>query len=488
MTLASSSSVLILDGGLGSELESQGVDVGATHLWSAELLVSNPSILKSIHRQYLDAGADVITTASYQASVPGFIKYLSENQEKKDKNQISNDSSSHQLNKSTTTTTNDLAIGYIKKSVDIAKEARDEFWKEYQSDSSTSTSSHFTESKSRVKPLVAASIGPYGAFLAHGEEYTGKYGFSVDRIDSNNPVKKDSFENNEGAQILRDFHAPRLEALLDAEPDIIVLETIPSLLELHILCGLLNESLSSRYPSSSFHKSDSSSFQQTQINRDINRSSSSSTEFSSAASPVVWISFSVDTNTCNALADGTPLSQALDVIFRSGNKPQQSGEIEDTKNTTPFNSFVTAVGVNCLPPKKAGKVLRNLSQYLQDIKNNFNNNDNNSNITIPLIVYPNSGEIYNGITKEWISAGTEEDEENDDNNFSCENQISDINTNNNKNNSNNNKNNNNNKQNFYPFLKDWYNSGARIIGGCCRTRPKDIQVLRSQIYEDEILG
>ena len=62
---------LILDGGLGSELARRGRDISSP-LWSAELLINNPLAIAEVHRAYLDAGAQCITSASYQASVPGF--------------------------------------------------------------------------------------------------------------------------------------------------------------------------------------------------------------------------------------------------------------------------------------------------------------------------------------------------------------------------------------------------------------------------------
>ena len=62
---------IILDGGLGSELDRRGYDI-STPLWSAELLMNNPQAIKDIHRAYLDAGAQCITSASYQASIAGF--------------------------------------------------------------------------------------------------------------------------------------------------------------------------------------------------------------------------------------------------------------------------------------------------------------------------------------------------------------------------------------------------------------------------------
>jgi homocysteine S-methyltransferase len=69
--------------------------------------------------------------------------------------------------------------------------------------------------------LVAASVGPYGAFLADGSEYRGRYGVSPAR--------------------LRDFHGPRLELLAAAGPDLFAVETIPDSDEAEVLIPLLDE-------------------------------------------------------------------------------------------------------------------------------------------------------------------------------------------------------------------------------------------------------
>ena len=166
---------VLLDGGLSTALEQQGVDLGGA-LWTARLLGEAPEQLARAHRAYVEAGARVVTTASYQASVEGLV-----------------------------------AGGYdaadarrlITRSVTVAQEVRDEL------------------AGSHPGVLVAASIGPYGAFLADGSEYTGRYGVSPAR--------------------LRDFHGPRLELLAAAGPDLLAVETIPDAGEAEVLVPLLDE-------------------------------------------------------------------------------------------------------------------------------------------------------------------------------------------------------------------------------------------------------
>jgi len=172
---------VVLDGGMGTELAIRGADV-TDELWSARLLRDDPGIIRQIHYDYFAAGADVATTASYQATFQGFEK---------------------------------VGIGYdeaaslIRKSVEIAVEARDAFWLVQDSRAG------------REKPLIAASIGPYGAFLADGSEYRGFYGLSV--------------------RELADFHRDRLAALVQTRADMLAFETVPCPEEAEAYVRLLEE-------------------------------------------------------------------------------------------------------------------------------------------------------------------------------------------------------------------------------------------------------
>jgi homocysteine S-methyltransferase len=68
---------------------------------------------------------------------------------------------------------------------------------------------------------VAASVGPYGATLANGAEYTGRYGLSVRQ--------------------LRDWHRPRAEILAEAEADLLAVETIPDADEAEALVSVISD-------------------------------------------------------------------------------------------------------------------------------------------------------------------------------------------------------------------------------------------------------
>jgi homocysteine S-methyltransferase len=172
--VAEVATVTVLDGGLSTALELQGLDLGSA-LWTARLLAEDPGRILEAHRAYFAAGAQVATTATYQATIEGFVGAGYDE---------------------------DLARRLIARSVAIAQQARDEV------------------ADDRPGLLVAASVGPYGAFLADGSEYRGGYGVSRAR--------------------LREFHEPRLELLADAAPDLFAVETIPDMDEAEVLVELLD--------------------------------------------------------------------------------------------------------------------------------------------------------------------------------------------------------------------------------------------------------
>ncbi len=168
---------LLLDGGLATQLEAQGCDINNA-LWSASLLSTDRAAIVEASRAFLDAGAECIATASYQASRDGF-RAQGLSVEEADRLMLS--------------------------SVDLALKARDEFLGD-NPDTDT-------------EPLIAASIGPWGATQHDGSEYTGDYAI--------------------GEAGLRAFHKERLERLDATSVDVLAVETIPSRLEAKVLCELL---------------------------------------------------------------------------------------------------------------------------------------------------------------------------------------------------------------------------------------------------------
>lgn len=286
---------LILDGALGTLLP----DVSQSHpLWSTHTVLTSPSTIKSIHESYIKNGAQLIQTSTYQTSERGL-----------------NDS---EFNVSFSDA--------LKRSIDLAYEAkggRDDVW-------------------------LVGSVGPYGASLANGAEYTGDYGNISD----------------EG---LINFHTERISVLCnDDRVDIIGLETMPNKRELRILLELMD----------SYDKD-------------------------------YYLSLSVNGE---KLADGTTIEELLELISKA--------------------ERLIAAGVNCLS-------LQDSLEWLKKLKESEK----------ILIVYPNSGEIYDGINKKWI--------ENPNGSMSW--------------------------KNYVQKLKAIGN--VKIIGGCCRTTPNDIKQISDLVSE-----
>ncbi|AVZ75839.1 homocysteine S-methyltransferase [Streptomyces lunaelactis] len=150
--------VVVLDGGLSNQLEAQGCDL-SDDLWSARLLADDPRQIEAAHTAYAGAGAQVLITSSYQATFEGFARRGVGREE---------------------------AAGLLARSVELARSAG---------------------AAARREVWVAASVGPYGAMLADGSEYRGRYGLSVRELER--------------------FHRPRIEALAAAAPDVLALETVP---------------------------------------------------------------------------------------------------------------------------------------------------------------------------------------------------------------------------------------------------------------------
>lgn len=318
-TVLEQKKLVVMDGGFGSELERRGLDVNHP-LWSALVLAHQPDKVYELHRDYFAAGADVAITCTYQASVAGLM--------------------GHGISKS-----EDAALVLIGDAVELAKKARD---------------------VTKPHGIVAASVGPYGAYLANGAEYSGDY------EDASN-------------ETLASFHSGRLNALCAAEPDVILLETMPRADEVGIVLQLISE-VAPHIP--------------------------------------VWVALSVLES--GHLADGTSLGVVTSMLT-----PQ-----------------VEAVGVNCLPIQRVEPALAALGEGTD----------------LPLIAYPNSGETYDAVTKTWsqpkrqadgISAGDAQD-------GTTATSLGEETTT---------------GELLVESLPIWYQRGARVIGGCCRTTPEDISTL-----------
>jgi homocysteine S-methyltransferase len=157
--LLAAGGTLVLDGGLSNQLADQGCDL-RDPLWTARLLADEPGQIEAAHRAYVRAGAEVLITSAYQASYEGFARRGIGRAE---------------------------ATALLRRSVDLARRA----------------------AADRPGVRVAASVGPYGAVLADGSEYRGRYGLTVRELER--------------------FHRPRIEAVAAASPDVLALETVPDI-------------------------------------------------------------------------------------------------------------------------------------------------------------------------------------------------------------------------------------------------------------------
>jgi homocysteine S-methyltransferase len=308
-TILQSYPALILDGAMATELERRGCDLDDP-LWSARVLLDNPGLIRQVHADYYAAGADCAISASYQATFQGFAR--------------------RGLG-------SEAAANLMRRAVRLAVEARDAFWAEE------------ANRAGRPRPIVAASVGPYGAFLHDGSEYRGNYGISE-------------------AELI-EFHRPRMAVLADAGADILAVETIPCLAEAIAVARLLKE-----FPHIS-----------------------------------AWISFSAKdgAHICN----GETFAECAALLSAY---PQ-----------------VAAVGINCTPPQFIPELVA-AARAVTDT---------------PIVVYPNSGEVYHAEGKHW--SGESE----------C--------------------------VAYGAQAREWHATGARIIGGCCRTGPDHIREIATLLRSAE---
>lgn len=164
----------VLDGGMATELDRRGCDISGP-LWSARVLDEDPESIRQVHLDYLRAGADCISTASYQVSAMGYAELGRPRED---------------------------AARALRRSVEIAEQARAEYRRE-----------------SDRPVLIAASLGPYGAALHNGAEFHGRYDVGFDQLIA--------------------FHAERLAVVAETSIGLITLETIPSLEEARAILAAL---------------------------------------------------------------------------------------------------------------------------------------------------------------------------------------------------------------------------------------------------------
>lgn len=170
--------IVVIDGAMATQLEARGCNIN-DELWSARMLAENPELIEDVHYNYFEVGADVGISASYQATVPGFMKN-GFNREESEK--------------------------LIKRSMELLIKARDEYQKKHPEKDGL---------------VAAAAIGPYGAYLADGSEYRGDYKVEPSVIEA--------------------FHRERMTLLKEAGADIFACETLPCLWEAEIILKIAKE-------------------------------------------------------------------------------------------------------------------------------------------------------------------------------------------------------------------------------------------------------
>lgn len=308
--------VHVLDGGFATELERRGVPIDGP-LWSARALAEAPGDVVAVHRSYIDAGADVLLTASYQVSAMGFAAHG-----------FCGGEAEH------------AAAEALRRSVALAAQAREE--------------------AKRPDVLIAASLGPYGAALANGAEFHGRYGFAS--------------EAAEHAALVR-FHAERIAVLVDTDADLLAFETLPSLAEARAIAEALDGGPGS----------------------------------AAEARPGAWFSF-----TCRDTAHTAHGEHLRDCASYLDTVPQ-----------------VLAVGINCTSPQGVAPLLRELR----------------AGTGKPLLAYPNSGEGWDAEGHCWIEAAPGVAH----------------------------------AQNYGSLAREWFEAGAQLVGGCCRTGPAHIRAVRAAV-------
>lgn len=230
---------LVIDGALATELEIRGHDLNHA-LWSAKVLRDDPESIKDVHLDYYLAGADIAITSSYQAATQGLTDHfdLNENEGK----------------------------ALIRRSVEVAQQARKEAYQRGVD--------------ANRKLLIAGSVGPFGAYLADGSEYRGDYVRTPGEF--------------------KDFHRPRIQALIEGGVDLLALETIPCILEIRALLDLLRE------------------------------------DFPTA---IAWLSCTV--RDASSLCDGTEWKEVLEALVSA-------------------ESQIVGLGINCVPMAIATDTLQNM--------------------------------------------------------------------------------------------------------------------------------
>jgi len=329
------SNIRVLDGGLATELEHRGADISGP-LWSAHVLDHAPSIIAAVHLDYLRAGADCISTVSYQVSALGY-------------RELAQAPAAEPIDPARRATT------ALLHSVEIAEQAR---------------ALYALESPRRV--WIAASLGPWGAALHNGAEYHGRYAIGFDDLVA--------------------FHAERLAVLAHTSADFVAFETIPSLEEALSILRALEQT----------------------------------------PALTAWISF-----TCSDaahVAHGEPLRACAAALTRS---PQ-----------------IAAIGINCTAPHLVASLIAEACAGSE--AGNQARKQPGKHEPLPVIVYPNSGEIWDAATRTWHFDSRHFESWRSGSRPGDAWHVESA------------------AARFGELARQWYAAGAQAVGGCCRTGPAHI--------------
>lgn len=363
---ASPDAWIVLDGGMGTELEKRGCDVNDP-LWSGKTLLEAPENVEEVHLSYAKAGARCLVTSSYQITPESVQKHrglpLQEGE------------------------------ALIRRSVQIARQARERFFLSTASSSTVPRSPFF----------IAGSVGPYGAYLADGSEYSGGYATLVDE------------------PMMQAFHRGRIAALVAEGVDVIALETQAVWTEVLAVVKLVE----AEFPGTP-----------------------------------MWVSFTASAGTTAPFVAPPPRTSSTPPpcaeTAAAAPEPQPPApELFQLPDGTLFAHALTeleqhpaviAIGINCVPLLSATPLLHHLRRYTSK----------------PLVIYPNSGEIYDGETKTWRTPAHPLPSPSTTHNDPLPALPPSSHT-------------------LAGHARDWIAAGARLVGGCCRTTPTDITHLATTL-------
>ncbi|WWD00775.1 hypothetical protein V866_007710 [Kwoniella sp. B9012] len=337
--------IQILDGGMGTTLESLGHSV-SSDLWGSEILYTDPSTMQSIHKGYVEAGADLVETCTYQLTPANLQSYLSSS------STTTNSSEEHKEQSSSSSS-------IIRSSVNLV---HDSFHDE---------------------PGVVFSCGPYGSTLKPGAEYSGIYpspygpndpldsgGTKTDKVNYFPTTEEGKAQEKNAIHHLTQFHLDKLICLLDDDEgkvwkkiDWIAFETIPLLYEIKAIrrcMKTLNEIARNKYTNG--HSRNDVAEEGWYIKK-------------------FWITCPFPNGQHPQLTrEGNNIS--IDTLLDTLLHPQEDEEIPD------------GIGINCTNPSYVPQVSSQFTKQLKKIRMAKQGQP-------VFVLYPDGGQVYDVHTKTW---------------------------------------------------------------------------------------